>query len=634
VSDAEERKKSDESSLADYRRLWGSVRQSMPKPTPDPITWAEQFIKLPGSARSKHFRIDVSPWLREPLMRASDLVTRVVTLMKPVQSGGSVFGEIMLLYWIVFGRGFLQYNWSNDKRADERWESRVDGVLKACAIVAEMMEHAKVAKCEINFGHVFFRMQGAFVSDNLDSDSVRLQINEEVHAWEPGHLKKARNRSTAVWDFKSLDVSNAGMLGDQLDQEFHKGTVQRWEVKCPGCGLYHYMRTKWDDRHPELGGLRYDAEGSRLGSYVYNYNVLRPTIRFQMPCGFAIHNEDMSTRKSLSLSGRYSEPGNVGAELSHRSYTYEAVIVDYIDWMQLIKDKHDALRSRSLGDPQPWIKYKQERECIPYDPNDVPIIGLTTVVKGLQKTREGLPGNKLRLFELDRQQGDKSKNEFPHWWLVIRDAQAHEGKLRTRLVFEGKVETDEQVISILDDHKCNRWQGCADSGDDTTHVYLFCLKYGINAIKGGAEEFYSHEGGVRRIFSPEKPLHAMINRESKYAYVDVNVGNGKIVRMPDPREPMFWLYSKPGIRERLYYLRNNTAWETPEDVSEEYHSHMEAEERIADKRPDGSTFYKWVQHKDRNDLFVCECYVAMQIDQAGLILLEMNKPAENEAKNK
>src|SRR5207245_1234492 len=105
---------------------------------------------------------------------------------------------------------------------------------------------------EVDFGNVFFRMQGAFIPDNLDSDTIPLQINEEVHAWEPGHLKKARNRSTAVWNFKSGDISNAGKRGDQLDQAFSDGTMQYWQVKCPGCGEYHAMQTKWNPEKPNL----------------------------------------------------------------------------------------------------------------------------------------------------------------------------------------------------------------------------------------------------------------------------------------------------------------------------------------------------------------------------------------------
>lgn len=607
-------------------RICQAIRAAIPQVPPDIIEWARGNVILPSSARSRYFNIDITPWLREPLQRATDLETRMIDFRKPVQSGGSVLGEVLLMYWITHGRGFLQYNWSNDKRANERWNSRILAILKANSAVRRWMDANGYMRGEVDFGNVFFRMQGAFIPDNLDSDSVRLQINEELHSWEAGHLKKARNRLTAVWDYKSVNISNAGVVGDQFDVSHKNGTNQVWTVKCPGCGKYHAMRTRWEPKKPHLGGLRYDADGCRLGKFQYNYNKLRPTIHYQMPCGFRVQNNDLATRRALSLSGVYSEPTNPGAELSHRSYTYEAVSVDFIDWMSLIKDKHDALRARATGDPEPWICYCQGRECIPYDPDDVPITNVIEVKPGLKKNRDGLDGKKLRAFALDRQHGEMSKGELPHWWLVIRDAQITEdGVLRSLLVWEGKVETDDQVVAILREHGCMMWQGVADSGDDTYHVYSFCLYHGINCIKGGKEDHYSHEGGARRIFSSERPLARMLNRQTKFPTINVA---GKIV--PDPREPLFWLYSKAGIRERLHFLRSSTEYLTPEDVSEDYRAHMDAEEREKTVGGDGSISYRWVQRKSRNDLFVCEAYIAMLFDQAGIIRGKLDqRPVEN-----
>lgn len=595
--------------------LRGLAEDSIPAETPNIITWAEEFVQFPSSARSKHFQISVTPWIREPLERAAhDNNARIITLVKPVQSGGSVFGEAFLLFAICYLRGFLQYNWSNDKRSDERWESRIDGILKSCPPVSEKLNRLPIfeaTKGEIDFGNVFFRMQGAFVPDNLDSDSIPIQINEEVHSWEPGHLQKARNRQTAVWNAKGIDISNAGIKDDQLHTAFMDGTMQYWEVRCPGCGLYHKMKTRWEERHPETGGLRYDLDKCKRKDGSYDYMILQSTLRYQMPCGYVVH-DDIIERRALSSSGRYSEP--IGTDLAHRSYTYDAVAVDYISWIQLMKEKLEALRARRFGDLQVWRRYVTERECLFYDPNEIPTVGLVRLSVGKKKNRDGLAEPKLRLFAIDRQAGGAASQEAPHWWLVIRDFNIVADALKSLLVYEGKVETDEDVIAILKDHNCNLWQGVADSGDDTPHVYAFCLRYGINAIKGGGQPWYSHEGGNRRIFSIEKPLHAMQNHESSFPYIYSK--NGK---MPDPREPLFWLYSKAGIRERLHWLRAETTWDVPDDVSEDYQKHMEAEERVMRKLRTGEEVAEFIQHKSRNDLYVCECYIAMQIEQAGLI---------------
>lgn len=596
-------------------RFVEACRFNVPKVPPDPIAHANATVRLPGSARSESFNIGITPWLELPIRLATRCrQTRKVTLVKPVQSGGSVAGEVIILDWIQFARGFIQYNWSNDKRARERWDSRIEAIFRSCEPVAALIEKLaqhEATKGEIDFLRIYFRMQGALTPSNLDSDSITHQCNEEVHDWEPGHLQKARNRTSAVWNYKSVDISNAGKKGGQLHKAFDEGTMQWWENKCPGCGLYHVMRTQWDDRQPQLGGLRYDASKARIGEE-YNYNIIAPTVRYQMPCGYLVHNDPVE-RRSLSLDARYGNGKNAGADGTHVSLTYEAVCVDYYDWIQLIKDKHNALRALRRGDPEPWRIYRVEKECIFHDPDDAPLTHKIILNSTIKKNREGLPDPKMRLFSLDKQRGEAAKNELEHWWVVIRDVSLDPNlsTLRTRLVYEGKVEADENLVAILRNHECTT--GVADSGDDTTEVYLFCLKHGIDAIKGGKEDFYSHGKDMVRIFSVERPLHVIIGRPPKYPYIQTDKG-----MMPDPREPMFFRYSKSGIRERLAWLRANTDYQTPDDVSEDYKAHQDAEERITRKHPTtGESIVEWHQIKSRNDLYVCEAYIALNMDRAG-----------------
>ena len=47
----------------------------------------------------------------------------------------------------------------------------------------EAMPRHVFNKCSVDFPTCFLQMQGAFNPNNLDSDTVRYQINEEVHNW-------------------------------------------------------------------------------------------------------------------------------------------------------------------------------------------------------------------------------------------------------------------------------------------------------------------------------------------------------------------------------------------------------------------------------------------------------------------
>lgn len=593
----------------DIRSMW--ISAIPPAPERSVVKWAERHVRLPGSAKSARFDCSITPWLREPIELLGDGKTRKITFVKPIQTGGSVFGEVALCYWLATqSGGDIQYNWEDDEKAGERYDKRIVRILKETApVLARWPADRHLAKKGlVMFPHCNLTVQGVHTRSNLDSDSVRFQINEEVHNWEPGRLAMAHGRTTAFWNSCVLEISNAGAKGDQLHQSFESGTKQRWLVRCPRCTGWHPMQAKFDKKNEHLGGLRYDSEGSKLADGRYDYKKLEQTIRYQMPCGYEV-KDDIQTRRQLSLGGKWSEPIE-GAHLSHRSYNYDAVIVDSIPWLSLIREKHQALFAMKRGDATPWHDYITRRECQFNDPNDRPFVKEVKLTENVVKNREGLAGRFARFFALDRQRGKLSDGENPHWWLLIRDV-IENGD--SRLIFEGKVLTDTDVIATLDEHGCVRRCGVADSGDDTTHVYNFCLRNGINAIKGGNTDLYSHGKEGKRIFSVEEPLHGIINQSPKYDYID-----GK----PALDEPMFWLYSKKGIADRLGWITSKESelkHEVPSDVSEDYLKHRNAEELVVERRADGSYTNVWKQIADRNDLLICERYIAMLMEMAGLI---------------
>lgn len=602
------------------------ARAVPPARVTDVVAWAEEHVRLPGSVRSERFDSSITPWTREPIQRIDDGVTTRTVFVKPIQAGGSVVGEIALCYWAGNkSSGDIQYNWQNDEQADGRWLKRIEKILRACKPVAarwpeakSFSDRSKSTKGQVIFPHCNLTCQGVLTARRVASDSITYQVNEEVHdeeGWLPGRIDQAFGRLTAASFPVALVISNAGRKGSELQKAFLAGSQQHWEVLCPGCGEYHVMRARWEDKKPELGGLRYNSEGCRLEDGEYDYPKLSPTIRYQFPCGHSIP-DDISIRRALSLSGRYGAPRNPGAPADHRSYTLEAVSVDYIPWRSLIQQKHGALQALKWGDPEPWSKYLRERECIFADETDRPVVGRVVLSQAV-RDRNGLPGRFARFASIDRQQGSLAKGELPHWWCVIRDVMPSADSL---LVWEGKLLTDEDAAEVVKRHEVLPRHTVVDSGDDTTHVYQFCLRYGFHAIKGGIHNFYAHAEGGKRIFSEEKPLHLMLGSPPTKPESPLD-------------EPLFWFYSKAGIRERLHWLRSTkeVKWEVPSDVSSDYLSHMEAEEMETRRDARGAEVNIWIQRKPRNDLFVCECYIAMLMEMGGLIGAAAT--AENQSQN-
>ena len=50
------------------KELIQSAKSGIPKKAPDIIEWAHENVVLPGSARSRHFNIEITPWLRLSLI--------------------------------------------------------------------------------------------------------------------------------------------------------------------------------------------------------------------------------------------------------------------------------------------------------------------------------------------------------------------------------------------------------------------------------------------------------------------------------------------------------------------------------------------------------------------------------------
>lgn len=605
--------------------------ESIPGDTPDPITWGESWFRNPKSTLSKQFNCNLTPWIRDVVKYGTDNETRIVTFVKPVQSGGSSAGELLLLFWILFSRGMLQYNWSKDGRALDRWRSRIKTLLESCKPISDRLKLSSAVNCEVDFGNVLLRVQGVFEDDNLDSDTISLQINEEVHSWEAGRLQKARNRCTAVWNYKSVDISNASDQGDQLYEAFHRGTCQTWEVQCPDCGRFHEMRTRWDDHKPELGGLRYNADGCRLPGGRYDYAKLAPTIRYQFPCGFQMP-DDTAARTRLSLSGRFGPPKNPGSmkDRTGKFYTHRslivpgAVAVDYIPWVEIVEKKHLARRAFMAGDHKPWQVYLREVECIFVDPMDRPTAKPLEIVKETKKDRSGMISRAARLAQIDFQEGEG--RELPHWWLSIYDVDA---KANVLLVFEGKCEDDIDVIDALKRHEVNPICVVVDSSYKAKQrIYDFCLRHGFNALKvDGKERGSSRREYVHKAGDFEGCAMAWSEPEELWLIAGKDMPSGAAI------EPEFFHVSDQGAQDLLNEIRSSTTsrFEIPADVSEEYKTHFSAwslDKHIVPMTNQEIPMWRKATEKAPDHLYKCATYLAVQIQMLRLTpSLVLNSPA-------
>lgn len=596
---------------------------SIPDPAPtDIIAWAERIgLKVDGHS----FDSSRVPQLIEPIRAMTDTRTRTGTLFKPVQSGGSTAAEVVAAFWAAFYNGLIQYNWNNDGKAKWRWNTRILKMLESCKDIRWAGGPYDRTSCKADMINTTMLVQGIEADGALDSETVPLQINEEVHLWSPGQLDKARRRQTLVWNAKAFDVSNAGNVGDQLDLAFQDGSMETWEVFCPGCKSFHFMRFRWDSRRPELGGLRFDTSAGRRSASERRYNMseIVRTIRYQMPCGFPVR--DVPKERRL-LRGQYKQL-NAGALSHKRSWTYEGVSVTEINWTDLVSEWLTAVRAIKGGDEDPMRRFTQERECRPWSRELIPFSGHVIVNKTLTKSRAGLPNKILRAWFADKQKGFAHKGDFMHFFLVIRDFDEDANSL---LVYEGRCETEADVQARLIEHGCYPNAGAVDCTWDTAQVKQFCFRIGCNAQTTSNQEklFYHPDEKVYKIHSKPEGLHKQMGIPPKHSYSSSVKGNS-LVYHPHPSEPMHWNIHQIGHLKLLNFLRSHEEvvkrnggtdfikWEVPGDVSEDYLKQIDSWE-FSTKQKNGTNEEIEVcrqRFKDDHYLF-CEAGIANIVSMA------------------
>jgi phage terminase large subunit GpA-like protein len=600
----------DAKQILDYMR--GAISRPDRRST---VEWAEQEgFQLPGSLRSSKFRIDIAPWLKLPFEFADDPEVRRLLLVAAVQSSKSTIGEVVIGRKMATDPGNMLYSWEDHGKAEELWNDRIERTIRQAKQLRHRLppKNIKQRRMEIQFTDGFyFRIQGIKATKSRQSKSVRYLINEEVKDWDPGAVTDLRNRVTAAWNSFELNITPASEDGDEVHTLWKESSQHVLHIRCPECEAMQIPRFR--THTGKLGGLHFCdpadpdalAKCKDAATGEYNYTAIAEHCYYECEgCGHRMRDTPKE-RTRIANTGDYISL-NPEALPTDKACSWNALIVPWIPWVGLIREFHNAIRAMRYGDISLYKEFVQKREVQFFkDDMDDFIESDLTLSEGVKKSRDGLGESKqFRFMMVDKQRGSPRKNEAPHYWVVIRDWKPG----ASALVWEGKVQTDEELEDLRLDHDVQPFLVAVDSGDGMTtiDVYKMCAKYGYIALKGEDKSGYTHnKDGTKttKRFSPEQTAYATGE-------------NGEQIPIT------LILYSKQGIRDALYYLRTakDFDFQIPEDVSDDYQKHMDSEQLVDWHIPKtGQKVKIWRQVRKRNDLFVCECYQALYADIADII---------------
>ena len=381
------------------------------------------------------------------------------------------------------------------------------------------------------------------------------------------------------------------------------------------------MHFRYDKAKPEAGGLRWDA-AARLADGRVDYSSLATTVHYQFPCGHIVKDTPQDRRK---LAGRYGAPQNEGAHTSRKSHTAEAVSFHEIPWIILIQEWHAATRALKSGDSEPMFRFVTRRECHFFDENSLPYSGQTIYNLGLKKNRQPMPGAAYRCATADWQQGYKAKGELIHYWLHIEDITAD---CDSRIIFEGRVDGDAELLAELDAHDVPRVNVWIDCSKNTKAILQLCWKEGMNAVNlqmSRAGSFLWPDK-TRKFYSTGKPIWRELNTPPVHPPIRRRV-NGEMIEEPHPLEPLVVSLNKAGMLANHFFIRNMQAnvtaqnkeatpddyirVEIPADVSEDFKKQNESWQYLPSHRPknkeDGLEGFK--QRSRVDHLLMCRAFM-------------------------
>lgn len=318
------------------------------------LDWAEAHVQFPHSDRGKRFLRRQAPWLNMVLEACVDAGTREVILMAPVGSGKTTMFEVLACWMVAREPGGAMFVLQSDTDAADWAETRLQGVLEACAPIAPLWpknRHQK-RKAAILFPHMPLFINGANIN-NLQSKSLRWCVGDEVWLWKPGLVEEFRRRTHDRWNSKRVFVGQAGVSDDEFSVAYN--ATERWEYqwRCAKCGVRQPW--KWE-------AVKYDLRLDRGGAV--DWARLSAGVRLACECG-ATYADKPEVRRRLAASGEYVKVAE--GMTGRKGFTYPAMAVWWIPWATLAEEWVRAMAEEKRGNTDPLRQFRQKRLAQPWE---------------------------------------------------------------------------------------------------------------------------------------------------------------------------------------------------------------------------------------------------------------------------
>lgn len=597
--------------------------------------WAAREVNF-GTSASYRGKFDITnvPWTREIYRAFKDPKVREITvIMPPQESGKTTAAEVCLSWRIKEEPAKMAWNTVTNVKAEAWSETRWENLIRFVPTIARKFSgnrHLKKKRRVIFRDGTFLLIQGAEVDANRQSDSIEVQINDEVMLWERPWLEEMHTRLRAYRETrKILNLSLGGNAGSELDEAFHDGNQMEWCHHCPACGRpFAYVF----DHRKQGSNIRFDLDKvMEFADGRLDLREFAATIYAFCPhehCGAQLrYDPDLWAR--LNAGGVYV-PQAAGADPAKVSLRANAFALGKRPWDEILKPWVRLNRRGGIFNNEILRKFITTDLCEFWENKPIVVnaelrLGSYTradmqrpPVFANGKCISGWADEWIRVMACDNQKG--AKGDIPHRWFVCR-ALAKDG--RSRLVDCGRVNEWDALQARARMLGVPEWSPArpgpwvvVDRRFDPVEVDEVCAKFKwYGAVGFDQAEFVHGEGsphqGKRMQFSEDR-------------YIDVGFGTQTQGR----RHAIYFLWSSQRVQDYLALLRGGKAesHDLPADLMTfcpEYAEHLNShrqrmvEGRKGDEKREWYRLSGWADH-----LYDCECEVTVLGLRAGVFKME------------
>lgn len=545
--------------------------------------WALDNIRLRESPYGNQFRASETPWLIEPLTAFADPSTEEVVLNCAAQTGKTVSMQVAIAWALANHPGPTMTVMQDEDAAKDFSKERLMPMLESCATLRKQFPTDRHRKTNTELFLTTCTLKlGAANNNFLRSWSIRWLFGDEVSAWRPGMLARARARTTRYWNRKHWLSSTPEEEGSDFDGAFQAGTCEHWHLLCIGCNEL-FLPAFYEC-------LQWDTNETTKPNGVWDYEAVSETVR--MVCGKCghVHKNTEANWRAMSKGGYVASNDNPTPRVRSFSFNQLALPPSVMPWADLVVDFLRAKQHAAGGYIQPLREFVTLRLAEPWKAtNHVDIEKV--VVKDYEPGAEW-EDEATRFLTVDVQA------YLEEFWAVAR-SWSKTGA--SRLLSFRRLTSFEEIEEMRKEYNIAPQRTFLDVGYQRARVLAECGRYGWMGMRGEDVVDYAHNVNghtVRRMFS--KPTRVSATGRTA---------------------PPVFRWSNPTTKDVLQLLKSGKShpWEVCDlgDLADEYAKQIDSERKkeVLDKH--GRTTLRWVSFR-ANHGWDCEL---MQVVAASIAKL-------------